>query len=1194
MHPLVSTVVALQRRLAWRRRLGALCRVLAVVLGAIIVLGLADFTIQYVDRGLRLMATALLVVLGGWAIYRWWYRALRPPLSRLAVARSVESRFPELNDALTSALEFLDQPEGDLAAGSPLLRRAVINAAESKVSGLPLSEVIDRAPLRRAAAWLGLAGLIALLLSVWNPPAARTAVARLVAPLGSAQWPRENHLLFRNPPSRIAVGQPFEVELVDANGNLPEVVRIEYRLQEPGLRTTFSNVMTRVGDSMVAHRDDIRQSFAFRAIGGDDNTMPWHYVEVVAPPRLESLSITVHPPKYTGQPPFVSDRQIEVLSGSGIEVAGLADQSLARVRVVLGGDNAIEGKVQVDQHEKDKRRFTIQSSQWIASSSGSYRIELEDAGGASAVAAEGSIRVEADSPPSVSWQRPADDLHVTTSAIVPLELAVGDDLAIAAVELFYARVDGLASNRAPTATEAALNESVVRAEPTRLELYRGPTSPSLELRPSHSAEPGESRVIEYNWDLDPLRLPAGAQLELFAEAVDYRPATGRTSSARRISIISPAELEARLVDRQNQIARQLEQALAIQQAVRDDLQRLEIQQREVGELAESDQNSLRASELSQRRVDTMVGDHSEGIPALADLLQSELDMNRVALADVREKLRELRSALAELSSGPLSAARHALRSSSELVDSHGQGERLRESLAAAGQAQEVVIAELERLSREWSSAADFGRFVREIASLRQDQLAHIAEVRDTIGIDTLPLEMHELGPAQRAAVNKSVVGAEAIERRFAKIVQGMQELAAKHADDDDPSRVRLRAALELAGELGISVDMHDAVANLRENRVGRALSLEDAIAGDLQQLLDVLRNQREHDPQRFVDKLRAAETRLRELRDKLASARDELARVEQLAPDDVERGQAGQQADQLRQQIDSLARELNRLGARDAAESTSQASQRLSGPNGNNRPSASSGPPPSAQQAQRAEEDLAKATEQLASRRARAENDLALEFVRRFESELREMVERQKNVVAATTSLAERSKDQTALSPDDARRAAELADEEHALAALAREHGELLFGLTALRLSLDELAAKLESAAELLSAKRPFAEAMQVEHEALARLEGIQEALSQTATEAGQNSQGKNGEGDAGGEERRPTFELLEVKVLRMLQLALNKRTERHKRELASIASSPPNDRRRDELARTGKELAAEQARLAELVEELLRRDNEQ
>jgi hypothetical protein len=95
------------------------------------------------------------------------------------VARRIESLFPQLNDSLASAMEFLGQEEADVTAGSAQLRRLVVSEAESAVEGLPLDEVIDRRPLHRAATWFGIAAAVLALCVILDAAAVRTALARL-------------------------------------------------------------------------------------------------------------------------------------------------------------------------------------------------------------------------------------------------------------------------------------------------------------------------------------------------------------------------------------------------------------------------------------------------------------------------------------------------------------------------------------------------------------------------------------------------------------------------------------------------------------------------------------------------------------------------------------------------------------------------------------------------------------------------------------------------------------------------------------------------------------------------------------------------------------------------------------------------------------------------------------------------------
>jgi hypothetical protein len=242
---------------------------------------------------------------------------------------------------------------------------------------------------------------------------------------------------------------------------------------------------------------------------------------------------------------------------------------------------------------------------------------------------------------------------------------------------------------------------------------------------------------------------------------------------------------------------------------------------------------------------------------------------------------------------------------------------------------------------------------------------------------------------------------------------------------------------------------------------------------------------------------------------------------------------------------------------------------------------------------QKAEEDLANAAEQLADRRQQAEDDLALEIVRRFQAELTDMVERQKKVIEQTFAL-EKSRPQNAPSPPSiANQALKLAAEERALAEMALEHGELLHGLGAVRISLEEAERRLIASADLLDRRDTGPQVQQAERHALTRLEGMMDAFAQTADEAQpeQPPQPPNAGQNAQQPQRRPTFELLEVKMLRMLQVDLQARTRKYQERLAA----PPADAAQQAaLQQEAEELAAEQGRLAELVEEMLSRDNKQ
>ncbi len=407
----------------------------------------------------------------------------------------------------------------------------------------------------------------------------------------------------------------------------------------------------------------------------------------------------------------------------------------------------------------------------------------------------------------------------------------------------------------------------------------------------------------------------------------------------------------------------------------------------------------------------------------------------------------------------------------------------------------------------------------------------------------------------------------------------------------------LADAVELARQLSIGLDMRQTTRDLRENRVGQALEREAQIAANLQRVLDALRNEPERKPQQLVDKLRAAEQRLAALREQTAGLRQQIADSENkpAAVNDQQQAQLNAHQQETRQEIERLARELERLQAAEASKSTQSAAKQLDNRDAKADPrDAAAQKPSSSNQVQKAEQDLKEAADELAQRRQQAEDDLALEFVQRFQTELTEMVERQQRVIKQTSELDAARQPAATLSADQAKNAAGLADEERRLADKAKEHGELLFGLGAVRVSLEEAERRLLAAGKLLGEQQTGPPARHAEQLALNRLEGMLQAFAQTAAEAGPkpnpppppNAGANNNQPQP---QRRPTFELLQAKMLRMLQADLNERTRQFHERLAAA-----NDAETGQLQQEAQELSADQGRLAELVQSMITRDNEQ
>ena len=143
LHPVQQKVEAVTRRVRRLQTLHAGSLALAVVLGAALIVGWADYLLRLEDAGLRWLGTGLVLAALAGAARRYVLPVCRRQLTNLLVAQHIERRFPQLRSRLSSSLEFLHQAEDAPTAGSPELRRAAIARTAAEVESLDFRRCLD-------------------------------------------------------------------------------------------------------------------------------------------------------------------------------------------------------------------------------------------------------------------------------------------------------------------------------------------------------------------------------------------------------------------------------------------------------------------------------------------------------------------------------------------------------------------------------------------------------------------------------------------------------------------------------------------------------------------------------------------------------------------------------------------------------------------------------------------------------------------------------------------------------------------------------------------------------------------------------------------------------------------------------------------------------------------------------------------
>src|SRR3954470_8118648 len=155
MNPLLQRLAVVRRRYRLVTMSSGLCAVAAFVVGSALFVGLVDW---YAHLPRLFRAVALVGILSGAA--GLFFQLLALPLARrsdnLSFALRIEAHYPELNDALASTVQFLENPDSPLA-GDPRLRDRAVEKATHQARSFDFHVILDYRFLGLAALGLVLA-----------------------------------------------------------------------------------------------------------------------------------------------------------------------------------------------------------------------------------------------------------------------------------------------------------------------------------------------------------------------------------------------------------------------------------------------------------------------------------------------------------------------------------------------------------------------------------------------------------------------------------------------------------------------------------------------------------------------------------------------------------------------------------------------------------------------------------------------------------------------------------------------------------------------------------------------------------------------------------------------------------------------------------------------------------------------------
>ncbi len=690
MHTLQHRLASVRRRWRFMVVVRGVSAIAALVVGAAALVGLTDWLVHLPSL---VRAYCLVSILGaaGYVAFRWLVVPFWKRCDDLSLAIQIEDAYPELNDALASTVQFL---EDEKTPGSPSMRNKAIDKAMDATADLDFGRILDR----RGMMYCGLAMLAALAVGghfAWrHTELTQTALLRLVEPFGDHTWTR---IGLDDVPTKIAVGQPFPLR-GRVEGIVPQQVRFEieginpsdptdkegrdkYEKRSEKIVPLKIDATARKGEIVTAL--DVTQQkgkFRFRVLGNDGRfpvAQSWHEVEVVPPPMFVDLNgqpspqIALFPPEYTDLPSplhlspgtlhldFIQGTRVffraalnRPLSKASIELRPL-DPALStapllgllghtqplNATALLAVQQAFSGRYEAALDPSGKE-MEVAFQPWV---SGKYVIHLFDADGLPKDY-ERDVRVNPDPVPIVQMQRPGASISLLPDAAVVFKLIADDELALRSVYLEYRRIDAedkpLEAPRTIVLYDPAqIGWMMARALPGPLPTP--PVWPELRLRPKR-LELDKTWALAKQFKEGETILVQGCGLDFCNIIVPRQP--GR-SPAVKLRIVGKSELARQLDEGLGQAQQELVRLQKMQQEAIDlvkDIAKAKEPQQKLDRLIEAEQVQKQIQERIGNRPD-------EGLREQLGKLDQLIKDNKLPPTEINDQVKELLQDLNRLS-----------------------------------------------------------------------------------------------------------------------------------------------------------------------------------------------------------------------------------------------------------------------------------------------------------------------------------------------------------------------------------------------------------------------------------------------------------------------------------------------------------------------------------------------------------------
>lgn len=972
---------------------------LVLTLAGLLILG--DALLQREEFGLRILSLVILIVASCLAAYRILRPAWRFHPTSTHVASWVEEQDPSLGDRLSNVIQLANLETANHRFGSPQFREFAYQ--QWLDTGYPLrwSDYLDSSPWWKSVGRLGCVVVaLAACYAIWPQPS-WTGLQRLV-PFSSATWPRSDRLQLVDPPKTVARDNSTQIEIIDLNPPLPDRIDLLIRdaiAPDGGSSRELLVEAVPMGDVAVANLPAINAPTEIRAVGGDDDSMPWHRIDVVIPPQLEEFRFSVTTPEYIGlETREIVGKRIQVLAGSQIRLSGKLSEPIAALRIKLIDSPADAPPTDSPQWFPTLgvggKNFSVDNTgeRFVASDTLSWQFAVVTIDDLEIVLPDvWSIDVVQDAVPVVTFEG-STLRSLATQGKLTLKGQASDDQGLVRI---------VARAKRPTVAQTDFDSDTqgVSGEASEAELELWSAAPT-QAPPAGKAQNSSVQNREINvlqaWAIhEGLPIRENDTIEVWLEATDNLGQVGR-SRPQSFRVETPQGVLETLAERQRKLTERVRELV--------DSQRRNLQ------LAERTTEVATASNrIEQETVDALSGvsqvestigrqlaEGSQSIAGELSAIAQALQQNQLADSSLAQELSSLERTLTSTLQDKLPEAVKATANAYQAARPSQALEKLSNDTKLAMQASVTSQAELLAAMQTWLDQASQAEALQQA----QQQLSQLLNQQQRLMQETEQLHLEEVSGANASELLKERTGLSAEMQGMARQVDELvgRLRSSAEAETAGAKQDRISGAADALVEEQASRLMRQAADQISKQDLTASSTTQKSIEKAIESALDQLGFDRpvESNLADRASRLREASRAISDLAQQQAELAQDMRSSRQSSSDLSQRQL--QLEDSTRLQAAQLE-SSNQPAASQSLENVldEQRSSRQSLANNN--------PSDAGNAAQAAAEQLAETAQDLQERSDLLNNAAQQEQIFRLANALNELVELQTPIVAELENL---------------------------------------------------------------------------------------------------------------------------------------------------------------------------------------------